>query len=166
MYFNRFDDDAHIWIYGFDRTMSARVYEIVEQELQQFTASWKSHGKKVDGDYMVLHNRFVILAVSRESFVSGCSIDSSVRVFKKLRENLGLDGLNVNLVYHRGERGIESQSRIDFQKALDAGQIKPETVVFDTTIQSLRDLREGKFEQKITESWHAGYFSGNSTDSV
>ncbi len=159
MYFGSLHENAHIWIYGFDRTMTEQERITVSQELQQFTSQWKSHGKKINGEYLILYDRFVILAVSHQDFVSGCSIDSSVRIFKKIQNDLDLNGLDVNLVFYRKNGGILSANRTEFQKALDVRELGPDTVVYDTTIQTVGDLRAGKFERKLAESWHAGVFS-------
>ena len=86
MHFDRLNDDAHIWVYGFDRTMSEQQRSAVEKELTYFITHWKSHGKTINGHYLILYNRFVLLGVSREQFVSGCSVDASVRIFKNIKE--------------------------------------------------------------------------------
>jgi len=159
MHFDHFDDDAHIWIYGFNRNMSVREKDEIEKALENFTTHWNSHGKPVNGGYLILHNRFAILAVSKEDFVSGCSVDSSVRVFKNIKEMTGLDGLDVNLVFYRKNQEIHSTNRIQFQLLIDQDEVGSETVVFDTSIQTVGDLRSGKFEQPLSHSWHATYFS-------
>jgi hypothetical protein len=159
MYFEEFEDNAHIWIYGFDRTLTESELQLVDTMFGEFVLSWKSHGNPVNGKYLLMHNRFVILAVSKESYVSGCSIDSSVRIFKHLKETSNLDGLDMNLVFYRSGDQIRSTGRLEFQDLIDQGEVSSDTMVFDTTIHTVGTLRAGKFEQPVSESWHSRYFS-------
>ena len=159
MHFNQYDDDAHIWVYGFNRTFSALEKSAVEAALREFTAGWQSHGKKVSGDFLILHDRFVILAVPQKDFVSGCSIDSSVQVFRELNDSLGLDGLDAGLVFYRKNDTVAAIDRPGFQNLIDRGEIKSDTIVFDSSIQTVGELRAGKFERPLSGSWHAVYFS-------
>jgi len=159
MYFEEFEDNAHIWIYGFNRTMTESEAQLAETTFREFVSTWKSHGNPVDGKCLLLHDRFIVLAVSKESYVSGCSIDSSVRIFKHLKEANNLDGLDLNLVFYRSGDQIRSTGRSEFQELIDRGEISSDTMVFDTTIHTVGMLRAGKFEQPVSESWHSSYFS-------
>jgi len=159
MDFKSFTDDARIWIYGFDRTLSEHEKIIADELLNKFVRDWKSHGSPVRAQYALTCNRFAILAVSAEDVISGCSIDSSIKIFKDLKEKLGVNALDVNLVFYRTGQEIRSTNRLEFQNMIDRGAIGQETMVFDTTIQTLGDLRSGKFERPLSTSWHARVFS-------
>ena len=159
MYFEEFNDNAHIWIYGFNRTMIENEAQLVDGIFTEFVSTWKSHGNPVNGKSLLLHNRFVILAVSRENYVSGCSIDSCVRIFKQLKESNNLDGLDLDLVFYRSGDQIHSTGRSEFQDLIERGEVGSRTMVFDTTIHTVGTLRAGKFEQPVSESWHSRYFS-------
>ena len=148
-----FDNDARIWIYGFSKQLNGNDKKIVGNVLDQFVKSWKSHGDDVTGAFSLIYDRFAILA-AESSGVSGCSVDSSVGIFKELRNKHALDALNLNLIFYRVDDKIESVTRPEFSDMVKAGKIAIETTVFDTSIRSLDQLKEGKFEIPVKNSWH------------
>ena len=148
-----FDNDARIWIYGFSKQLNGNDKKIVGNVLDQFVKSWKSHGDDVTGAFSLIYDRFAILA-AKSSGASGCSVDSSVGIFKELRNKHALDALNLNLIFYRVDDKIESVTRPEFRDMVKAGNIALETTVFDTSILYISQLREGKFELPVRNSWH------------
>jgi hypothetical protein len=157
--FEKMPDDARVWVYGFDRTPDADTRARVTEVLDQFIESWESHAVRVAGTYDIVEERFLVLAGYCTDGISGCSADSSVRVVKIIRDHLGLDGLDRSLVFFRdGDGRARSLPRTDFQREVDSGTLGPGTVVFDTTIQTVADLRAGRLETTFEKSWHAKAF--------
>lgn len=157
--FNDFADDARLWAYAFEKPLRGEDRRLVERRLSAFLHEWKSHHVDVRGAYSIAHDRFVFLAGSSAEGMSGCSIDNSVENFKYFRDEHGLDGLNRDLVFYRDDSGsIEALDRTSFQREIDTGRISRDTVVFDTTIERIGDLRAGRFEIPLSESWHARAF--------
>lgn len=155
--FPDFDDQSKIWIYGLNKQISNKEKIIVEKYLSEFISTWKSHGDEVTGDFKLLFDRFIIIA-AKTSGISGCSIDSCIKIFKELKQKFGLDALDLNLIYYRWENQIKSVKRFEFTNLIQSSEITPDTVVFDTSIQSLHQLRNGKFEIAARDSWHIGLF--------
>lgn len=154
-----FPDDASLWIYGFRQALTTGERHAVKGELEAFLGEWVSHGAPVRGSYKIVEDRFVLLTGHTPGGISGCSMDSSVRVFKTLKDRHGLDGLDRSLVYYRDAQGeIQGVHFSEFQKLVEKGQIDAETKVFDTTLTSLDDLRLGAFEKPFANSWHARSF--------
>ncbi len=154
--FEAFSDHARIWIYGFKEQLSEKDVKIICDELDSFVENWNSHNKPVKGDYEILHDRFVILVA--ESSVSGCSIDNSVKVFRKLKNEHNLDGLNQDLVYYRDSNGISALSMDDFQKLVDKDKVDLETTVYNMTPTMLGVFRAGQWELPFSKSWHGQVF--------
>ncbi|MEJ2545852.1 MAG: hypothetical protein P8Y99_17455 [Calditrichaceae bacterium] len=154
--FEGFSDQARIWIYGFKEQLSAADINIINTELNNFVTNWKSHKDPVKGSYEILLDRFVILVA--ESSVSGCSIDSSVSVFKKLRDEYQLDALNQDLVYFRNQEGVSALARNDFQKLVDEDKISWNTIVFNMIPTMLGVFRSGQWELPFSKSWHGQVF--------
>ena len=154
----RFTDAARVWIYAFARTLSAPEEQNVSIVLQEFVSQWNSHGQPANGDFHLLYNKFVILAEESASGISGCSIDSSVRVFKRLKERHGLDALNHDLIHYRNNHDISSVERAAFQELISGSQITEDTVVFNNIVQNLGEIRRGLWETKLSKSWHAQAF--------
>lgn len=145
-------DSARIWIYGFASPLTDHHRQLISERIGAFLGEWHSHRVGVRGGFAILHDRFVVLAGVSPDGVSGCSIDSSVDNFKYLRDAHGLDGLNRALLFFRDDRGtIRAVDRQEFR----GHPMSPETAVFDTTLQTLGDLRAGRFERRLCDSWHA-----------
>lgn len=158
--FSQFPADTQLWIYGFSKPLADADKQVIRRSLDHFLPQWMTHGQPVAGAYSIVADRFVLLAGRLESGISGCSIDSSVRNFKMLRDSYGLDALDRSLVFYRDRQGaVRSCHFTAFQQCLDSGEVGADSIVFDTTIDSLRDLREGRFELKFENSWHARTFS-------
>ncbi len=157
--FANLPDDAQLWVYGFAKPLGEAERGLIGQTLERFLPQWTTHGVPVRGAFAFAADRFVLLAGHLESGISGCSIDSSVRNFKHLRDVHGLDGLNRSLVFCRGQSGdIEAVAFTEFQRRVESGAVTAATPVFDTTIQTLGELRSGQFERPFADSWHAVSF--------
>lgn len=154
--FEKFSDYARIWIFGFKEKLSEEDIKIVRDELDTFVVNWKSHKKPVIGDYEILYDRFVILVA--ESSLSGCSIDSSVNVLRKLKNEHNLDAFNQDLVYYRDSNDISALSRDEFQKLVDEDKISLDTTVYNMTPTMLGVFRAGQWELSFSKSWHGQIF--------
>lgn len=156
MAFENLPDESRIWVYGFDRSLNNQEYDLVKERLERFKEEWMYHGSSVSGDFDIIENQFVILATNEA--ISGCSIDSSVAVFKELKNETGLDALNQNLVYYRDNNDIKSVSRPDFQDLINDGVITEETKVFNLMINHLGSFKNGDFETSFKKAWHSKVF--------
>lgn len=157
--FARFSETDRLWVYGFSRPLTGTCLTRIENTLQLFISTWTSHGLPVDGDFSILGNRFVLLAGGLKEGISGCSIDSSVRCFKELKDIYDLDGLDRSLIFYRdAESLIQSVSFFDFQHLVKDGKITSQTRVFDNTIENVGNLQRGEFEVDFENSWHAQRF--------
>jgi hypothetical protein len=153
-------EGARLWVFALARELSPAESALVTRELDAFLAEWKSHGTPVRGSYAVVENRFVLIAGYVDDGVSGCSTDSMVRVMKALRQEHSIDGFDRTLVFFRDETGTaQAVSRGEFQKMVEAGAVGDDTVVFDPTVQTVGDLRGGRFETTFARAWHATAFS-------
>ena len=157
--FQSFSDDAPLWNYAFKEPLGEDGRRRVEEVLSAFLSTWHSHNVDVDGAFAVVHDHFVILTAASRDSVSGCSLDSVSVTFKSLRDQHGLDALDGSLVHYRdGDNTIRSCGREAFKAEVAAGRCGSGTVVFDLTIGTLGDLRAGRFEVPLADSWHAGVF--------
>ena len=158
--FDQLPDDAQLWVYGFDRELTAEAKATVESDLEAFVRSWTSHEEPVQGAWTLVDDRFVILSGHCGAGIGGCSIDGSVGVIRSFRDKHGIDGFNRDLVFFRNDEGVvETMTRSEFQKGVEDGRFGPATVVFDLTVTTLHALREGRFETTFDNSWHARAFT-------
>jgi hypothetical protein len=140
--------------------LSPAKLEVVQQECQAFLDSWKSHGDKMEGDVVILEDQFVILSLKEEQEISGCSIDSSVALFKSLKMNHGLDALDRGRVFYKDGSGkIKSCARPDFASLCRKGEIEMTTPVYNLMPTCCGELREqGGLELAFQDSWHQQAF--------
>jgi len=152
-------DSANLWAYAFNRELTDTEIDKVAQMLDTFVSGWASHEVPVDGSYKIVDGRFVVLAGHCSDGVSGCSTDSSIRTIKAIETEIGVNAFDRMLVFFRdGSGSVVAVRRPDFQELVLEGHVADDTVVFDTTITSVADLRAGRFETTYAESWHARAF--------
>jgi len=157
--FDYLPDDAQVWVYGFAKPLDGEARRIVDERLTAFLEQWHAHEKPVKGAYVILEDRFAVLSGTCADPISGCSIDSVFTNFKHLRDAHGLDSLDRSLVFYRSEDGtVECVDRAAFQTLAGDGDITPDTPMFDTTVQTLAELRE-RFEPRFADAWHAKLFT-------
>ncbi len=78
-----FSGDSRVWIYQSNRQFTIDEALQIEELLEGFTSTWKSHGADVTGLARLLFGQFIILLADETATgVSGCSTDSSVRLIK------------------------------------------------------------------------------------
>ncbi len=156
---SNFRPDTRLWIYAFSRRLDAGELTLVYSFLREFVDEWKSHQHDVRGAFEIVHDQFVLIAAESDNGISGCSIDSSVAVFKWLKAQHNLDALDRGLVYYRDGDVIKTTTRADFQQLFDTGAVTSETKVFNNAIGTIDDLRAGRWEVSLSQSWHAQAFS-------
>lgn len=152
--------ETKLWIYAFTRRLDAGEVTLVYSVLKNFVDEWKSHQHDVRGAFEIVHDQFVLIAAESDNGISGCSIDSSVAVFKWLKAQNNLDALDRSFVFYRDGDVVRTTTRDEFQKLVDAGKVNFDTKVFNNTITTIGDLHAGKWEVPLSQSWHAQAFSG------
>lgn len=151
-------DSTRLWIYGFERILTVKEIGVVRSTFSDFIKGWNSHGSAISGGIALEYDIFAILYVDSIDGISGCSIDSSVRVFKGLKERYGLDAMNQTGVYFRSGDSIKVVDRPVFQQLIHAGKITEDTIVFNNTVQSVGDFKNGQWETQLKNSWHKDAF--------
>lgn len=158
----RFDDlpdSARVWVYGSSRDLDGSQAKRLLSSVDDFLATWKAHGvpltaaREWDG-------RFLTIAVDqRQEGASGCSIDGLFRTLKALETEIGAELVSSGRVYFRDRAGeIRGVTRDEFGELGAAGEIGPDTEVFDLSVTSLGEWR-ARFRSRMADSWHASLIS-------
>ena len=139
--FTSLPKDARIWIYQADRKLDLSECTIISRALSALTESWVVHGAPLRSSFEVRHGQFIILAADEvSSGVSGCSIDSSVRVVKELGAKLGVDFFaRTKVCFAKGEE-IVTLSMNDLKAGFKDGLWDENTLTFDNLIQTKEAL--------------------------
>ena len=156
---SNFRPETKLWIYAFSRKLDAGETTLVYSVLKNFVDEWKSHQHDVRGAFEIVHNQFILIAAESDNGISGCSIDSSVAVFKWLKAQHNLDALDRSFVFYRDGDVVRTTTRPDFQQLVDSGKVNSDTKVFNNTITTVGDLHAGKWQLPLSQSWHAQAFS-------
>lgn len=157
--FERLPDQARLWVFASERPLLARERATLFARVDDFLSRWKAHGAPLAAGRAWLHDRFLAVAVD-ESVTppSGCSIDALVHMLKQLEAEIGSRLVDNTPVYYRSPRGVERVSRGGFRKLAEAGEVTPDTPVFNNTITRLEEFREGKWEGPARHSWQGRAF--------
>src|SRR4249919_2601771 len=87
-----FNNDSRVWIYQSSRLFFVSEALEMEDMLNEFVASWKSHGATVKGFANLFFGQFIVLMADETATgVSGCSTDSSVRLIKEIEKVFGVN---------------------------------------------------------------------------
>lgn len=153
-------DDARVWIYASDRALDEVEQARLVEVLDSFCENWRSHGRRVESAATVLEGRFAVIAGDiPDGDISGCGIDASVHALDQAANEIGLMWLPALAVHYREQNGsITSVSRAEFRSMVRSGRVTPRTPVFDVSIETLRALRAGRFEQPAEATWHGRVF--------
>lgn len=149
-------DDTRVFIYGFERSLSAGEQKDLGDQVEKFLSGWTSHETEVTSGYQMLYDRFLILGAV--TGLSGCSIDKSVHLMQEIRDSKGLNALNYDMVFYKNGGSVGAVTRAKFEDLTRKKSVSSETIVFNNTIQNLGDVRTGKWETEAGNSWHARAF--------
>ena len=143
-------DDAYIWIFGISPSLDPAGEVKMLQRIDAFLDKWAAHGAPIESARDLIESTFLVIAAEKTSERSGCSIDRLFGTLKQLESELGVAILDANRVFFRhGDGHPDSMSRSEFRDKADA-----HTIVFDTTVETLRDIRTGTWERRAEDSWH------------
>jgi hypothetical protein len=157
--FDELPPDARLWIFPASRPLTDEERRRVLAETDAFIDQWTAHGVPLSAGRDIRHGQFVLVGVNeRAAGVSGCSIDALVRRMSQLESVLGVDLTdNAPVLFRRDDR-IERVPRDQFAELAAQGKVSPDTVVFDNTVQQVGDVRNGRWETKAADAWHARAF--------
>jgi hypothetical protein len=168
MLLSEMPDTARLWVYAADRPLSDAEEETLTTQLEDFLSDWTSHGRSVEGAAEVRDGRFVLLAAHRRSAasgsaddadVSGCGIDASVHVLESFAAETCVEWESGLRVFYRDADGaVRSAGRPAFAERAQRGEVDASTSVFDLGVDTVADLRAGRFERPAATSWHAEAF--------
>jgi hypothetical protein len=150
-----FHPDSRVWIYQSSRLFMLSEALEIEEQLNKFTAEWRSHGAEVEAYGNLFFGQFVVLmADERRAGVSGCSTDSSVRFIKNLGEQFGVDFFNrTNLAFFVKDK-IQLLPMSQLSYAVQNDFINGDTLYFNNLVQTKKALEE-EWLVPVKNSWLA-----------
>lgn len=154
-----FSPQSRVWVYQSDRKFTSTEESEILNKLAAFTNQWKAHGNELLAKAEIRYGFFIILTVDEsQAGVTGCSIDSSVRLIKEIEQEYHVDLFNRFNIAYKVNGEVVVNSKEDFETLVNIKQVTPETIVFNNMVQNLAEL-ESKWEVPFQNSWHSTVFA-------
>lgn len=157
--FEQLPDESRVWIFGAAEPPEDGTAGRLRDRMRAFLEEWTAHRRELVAGFDWRYDRFLLVAVDdRRAGPSGCSIDALMHRLAGLEDELGVSLLDTSSVRYRDpdEPGrIRSVARPEFRRLAESGDVGPDTVVFDLTVDRVGDVRAGRWERPAGESWHA-----------
>jgi hypothetical protein len=148
-----FDESSRVWIYQSSRLFGITEAFQIEDMLNEFLASWNSHGTPVKGYANLFFGQFILLmADEKASRVSGCSTDSSVHLMKKIESRFNVQLFDRQLLAFFIKEKVQLLPLSQLAFAVQGGFIQPETLYFNNTVAIKKDL-DTNWIIPVKESW-------------
>ena len=148
-----FSPESRVWIYQSNRPFNEQEEKEINEQLFQFSQSWKSHTEPVKGFGKLFFRQFIILMADESATgVSGCSTDSSVRLIKSLEKQYAVSLFDRLLILFFIKNKMEMLPLSQVQHAFEKGFINEDTLFFNNTISTKAAL-ENNWLIPIKGSW-------------
>lgn len=152
-------ESSRVWIYQSDRKLDDQLTEIVESQGRDFCDHWQAHGNPLKSSVKVLHNQFIIIAVDESyNMATGCSIDKSVDLVRKLEQSLGVSLFDRTKIAFLKNNEVFTKPMNSIKNEISAGVIDQNTVTFNNLVQNLGELKH-KWQVLVGDSWLKRYFA-------
>ena len=150
-----FHDSSKVWIYQSNRLFTIAEALELEEMLNAFAASWKSHGADVKGYANLFFGKFiVIMADETATGVSGCSTDSSVRIIKEIEQRYNVNLFDRQMLAFFITDKVELLPFSQLNYAIENKFINADTLYFNNTVLTKKELIDN-WVIPVKESWLA-----------
>lgn len=150
-----FNDSSRVWIYQCNRIFSITEALQVEELLQDFVTTWKSHGDDVKGFANLFFGQFIVLMADESAAgVSGCSTDSSVRVIKDIEQKFNVELFDRQTLAFIIKERIQLLPLSQLSYAVENDFINPDTLYFNNIVLNKKELAEN-WIIPVKNSWLA-----------
>lgn len=153
--FAQLPSSARLWIFAADRPLTGPDRERLLTQVDAFLAGWSAHGVPLTCARDLRHDQFLFVAVDEAATgASGCSIDAMVRGLRTLEREIGATLIDSPPIWYRDQGKLRGASREHFAELARAGSVSLDTPVFDNTLATVGEVRDGRWEVPARESWH------------
>jgi len=148
-----FANSSRVWIYQSSRLfLMSEAFEM-EDMLNAFVESWKSHGDEVKGYANLFFGQFIVLIADESATgVSGCSTDSSVRLIKEIEQKFNVQLFERQTLAFIVKDKIQLLPLSQLAYAVENNFIDGDTLYFNNLVLTKKELLE-KWIIPAKESW-------------
>ena len=152
-------EESKVWIYLSPRAFNADELALINKELKQFISTWESHGTALDGHYDIIDEQFIVFCVNEtEQIATGCSIDKSVGIIKKLEPLLNLNLTDRGMIAWQEGTSIKTTPFQSIKQAVENNEIAADTIIYNNSITSVGELN-ASWKIQAKDSWLKRYFN-------
>ncbi|MGA1385138.1 MAG: ABC transporter ATPase [Flavobacteriaceae bacterium] len=156
--FETLPEDARIWIYQSNRSLSEVEQSSISAALAEFLDQWKAHGQDLVSGFQIPYNRFIVIGLDTEqAAASGCSIDAQVHLIQSLEKQYEITLLDRMNVSFKSGAFIAYKPLKEFKKMVKDKSVTGETIVFNNLVNTKIEL-ETAWEVPAKDSWHKHMF--------
>lgn len=148
-----FDSSSRVWIYQASRLFTLSEALQIEPLLEDLTANWKAHGAPVKGYANLLFGQFIVLMADETATgVSGCSVDSVVRIVQQIEKTYGVEMFNWQNLAFVVKGKVQLIPRQQFSYAFENNFITADTLFFNNVVATKQEL-ENNWIIPVKDSW-------------
>lgn len=157
--FDALPDHGRLWVFPSSRPLTEEEMSRLLVEVDTFLDGWAAHGVPLTSGREMRADTFLLVGVDEDaSEPSGCSIDALVNRLSALGDELGIRLVDHAPVWYRDADEVRAASRGEFRTLALEGTVDDATVVFDTALTRLSELRATGLERPARDSWHGKAF--------
>ncbi len=151
-------EESRIWIYQASRPLTFTEQSKMARSASGFVSQWAAHGHPLSATFDILHDQFLVIAVDESTqMATGCSIDSSVHMVKKLEEDLEVSFFDRLLVAYWSEEKVKTIHATKVKEKIQDGSFSRETLVFNHAVTTLEQWKNG-WLVPAESTWLKKYF--------
>jgi hypothetical protein len=148
-----FSDDSRVWIYQSSRLFSISEALQIEDILHDLVKNWKAHGAPVKGYANLFFGQFIVLMADENATgVSGCSIDSVVRIIQQIEQKFNVQMFDWQSLAFVVNDKVQIIPRQQFGYAIENNFITPQTLFFNNVVANKKELEEN-WMIPVEQSW-------------
>ncbi|BAV95046.1 hypothetical protein [Ichthyobacterium seriolicida] len=151
--FDSISQESKLWIFQSLEDIDSNKGPLIRQEIDGFLLLWKAHNKEIFSRYIILKNRFIIVAADEsKQRVTGCAADELFRFIKKLELSFGLSLLNRENIAYIDRNNTIKTCKIEDIKV----NINPQQIIFNNSISTKKELYTN-WQICAKDSWASNY---------
>lgn len=150
-----FDDNSRVWVYQSNRQFSINEAVQIEEQLENFSKEWNSHGSLLKSYANLFFGQFIVVMVDESHVkVGGCSTDASLRFIKNLEDDYNIQLLDRQLLAFIVKEKIQLIPLSIVNSSIESDTVTADTLYFNNTILTKKQLLSN-WIIPVRDSWLA-----------
>ena len=146
---------SRLWLLAFEPLPDPATETRLRRGLEEILTQWRHKGQVYQGEGVLLEPQLIAVAEpSLATQPSGCAIDGMLRKVHRLVQQLRLNPVDPGTsILVRQEGRMVAIPKAEIEARLNDGTLGADTPVLDLSLYSLADLRSGRLEAPLAETW-------------